>query len=75
MSGEKLDYTKKAIDFVIDNVESTDMISIVQYDDKVEVVSEAGFVNDKRDLHKKISQIHAGGSTNLSGGMLVYRKV
>ncbi len=70
MSGEKLDYTKKAIDFVIDNVESTDMISIVQYDDKVDVVSETDFVNDKSKLHRKVSQIHAGGSTNLSGGML-----
>lgn len=70
MSGDKLDYTKKAIDFVIDNVESTDMISIVQYDDKVEVVSETDFVTDKKSLHTKVSQIHAGGSTNLSGGML-----
>jgi Ca-activated chloride channel family protein len=70
MSGDKLDYTKKAIDFVIDNVESSDMISIVQYDDKVDVVSETDFVNDKSNLHKKVSQIKAGGSTNLSGGML-----
>jgi Ca-activated chloride channel family protein len=70
MSGDKLDFTKKAIDFVIDNVESSDMISIVQYDDKVDVVSETDFVNDKSSLHKKVSQIKSGGSTNLSGGML-----
>lgn len=70
MSGDKLDYTKKAIDFVIDNVESTDMISIVQYNDKVSVVSETDFVTDKKSLHTKVGQIHAGGSTNLSGGML-----
>lgn len=70
MSGDKLDYTKKAVDFVIDNVESSDMISIVQYDDKVNVVSETDFVKDKAGLHSKVSQIRAGGSTNLSGGML-----
>ncbi len=70
MSGEKLDYTKKAVNFVIDNIESTDMISIVQYDDKVDVVSETAFANDKSKLQKKVNQIQAGGSTNLSGGML-----
>lgn len=70
MSGDKLTYTKKAVDFVIDNVNGTDIMAIIQYDDKVEVVSLAAPVADKSKLHQKVAKIEAGGSTNLSGGML-----
>lgn len=70
MSGDKLTYTKKAVDFVIDNVNGTDSMAIIQYDDKVEVVSTAALVSDKSKLHQKVAKIEAGGSTNLSGGML-----
>lgn len=70
MEGDKLNYTKKAVDFVINNVENTDYIAIVQYDDQVNVLSPSALVQDRKALHQKVAQITSGGSTNLSGGML-----
>jgi Ca-activated chloride channel family protein len=70
MQGDKLNYAKKAIDFVIDNVSENDFISIVQYDDKIEVVSKSEKVHNKASLHQKVKQIASRNTTNLSGGML-----
>lgn len=70
MSGDKLSYVKKAVDFVIDNLASEDILSIVQYDDEIDVVVPSKEVTGKKELHKKVSQIEARGMTNLSGGML-----
>lgn len=70
MEGDKLNYAKKAVDFVIDNISEDDTLSIVQYDDVVEVVSESAKVQNKALLHQKVKQITSRNSTNLSGGML-----
>ncbi|MBC7774981.1 MAG: VWA domain-containing protein, partial [Phycisphaerae bacterium] len=70
MSGEKLAYAKKAVSFVVNHLSPTDTLSIVHYDDQVEVVQKAAPVSDKTFLHQKVDRIAAGGSTNLSGGML-----
>jgi len=70
MSGAKLENVKKAVDFVIDNLSSDDYISIVQYDDRIETVSQSAKITNKKDLHKKVQTITARGMTNLSGGML-----
>jgi Ca-activated chloride channel family protein len=70
MSGEKLDNVKKAVEFVIQNLNPTDYLSIVQYDNQVEVLSQTAAVRDKADLLRKVATIRPGGSTNLSGGLL-----
>ncbi|MEZ4888885.1 MAG: VWA domain-containing protein [Chitinophagales bacterium] len=70
MEGDKLNYVKKAVDFVIDNLNSNDYLSIVQYDNEVDVVSASTLVTDKANLHRKVTTIKARGMTNLSGGML-----
>lgn len=70
MSGKPLEYVKKATKFVIDNLHSSDVVSIVQYDSVVDVVSESKQVTNKQDLHKRIDSIQSRGMTNLSGGML-----
>jgi len=70
MSGEKLNYVKKALDFVVNNLSKEDFLSIVQYDNQVDVVSASTKIRNKKSLHKKIKAIRAGGATNLSGGML-----
>ena len=70
MSGDKLKYVKKAVDFVIDNLTAEDVISIVQYDDQVDVVSQSAKISNKAELHRKVEQIQHRGMTNLSGGML-----
>jgi len=70
MSGEKLNYVKKAVDFVIDNLKTEDVLSIVQYDNEVDLVAKSAKVTDKQALHQKVKRIEARGATNLSGGML-----
>lgn len=70
MQGDKLNYVKKAVDFVIDNLNASDYLSIVQYDNEVDVVSASANVTDKANLHRKVKTIQARGMTNLSGGML-----
>jgi len=70
MGGDKLDYAKKAVDFVINNLTEDDYLSIIQYDNLVEVVSPSGKVVHKDKLHNLVKQIVARGMTNLSGGML-----
>ncbi|MFY0644395.1 MAG: VWA domain-containing protein [Bacteroidia bacterium] len=71
MSGEKLEYVKQAVKFIIDNLGSEDQLSVVIYDDEVSLLIDQQVVaNQKQWAKKKINAINSGGSTNLSGGML-----
>ncbi len=70
MEGDKLNYVKKAVEFVIQNLNSGDYLSIIQYDDTVNVVSHSALVTNKEALLRKVKAIVSGGMTNLSGGML-----
>lgn len=71
MSSEnKLENVKKACKLVINNLSDNDLLSIVAYDDQVNVVQSSSFVKNKAILEQKVTKIQTGGSTNLSGGML-----
>ena len=71
MAGEKkLEHSKEAIKFVIDNLAKEDKLSLVIYDSEVELVSASAPIINKDVLKKKVDQITDGSSTNLSGGML-----
>ncbi len=70
MSGDKIKYVKKAADFVVDQLGSDDILSIVNYDDDVEVSSTSQNLRNKEILHAAIAKIYDRGSTNLTGGML-----
>lgn len=70
MAGEPLAYVKKASQFVVQQLNSSDYLSIVQYDDAVDVVSPSGLVQQPERIKQLIERISAGGTTNLSGGML-----
>ena len=66
----KLEYAREAMKFLVRNLESGDMLSIVTYDDAVDVVLEPAMVSDKKKIYQIIDTIEPGGGTNLSGGML-----
>ena len=70
MGGDKIKYAREACKFVVDNLEPNDNLSIVIYDDQVDVLSASAPVKDKAALKKLIESVHDRGSTNLSGGML-----
>jgi Ca-activated chloride channel family protein len=65
----KLEYVKKAVDYIIDQVDRDDYISVITYDDYVNIVQRSGVIRDKYDLRDKISRIKPDGFTNLSEGM------
>jgi Ca-activated chloride channel family protein len=70
MTGAKLDYVKKAADFLIDKLNDKDILSIVVYESQVGVLQKSVPVTDKKYLHDVIASIETAGGTNLGGGMI-----
>lgn len=70
MAGEKIAYLRRAAKFVIDQLDSRDILSIVNYDNVVEVMSPSAPVRNKEALKGLIDRLTDRGNTNLSGGML-----
>jgi Ca-activated chloride channel family protein len=68
-SKNKLEYVKKAVEHIIDELSYNDFISIVTYDDDVRLIYASSQVEDKNRLKSEIRKIMSGGFTNLSGGM------
>jgi len=72
MSGEKLNYVKRAAIHVLELLDEKDTASVVVYDDEIEMIVPSGNLTElfrKQAIHK-VSTIQSGGSTNLSGGWL-----
>jgi Ca-activated chloride channel homolog len=69
MSGGKLAYAKQAAKHVIDRLSEEDYVSVVTYDEVVQIVCTANKVGDKTLLKNRIEAIQTGGNTNLGGGM------
>ncbi len=65
----KLEYVKKAVEYIIDQAGSDDYVSVVTYDDYVNVLQRSQIIRDKYDLRDRVSKIKPDGFTNLSGGM------
>ncbi|WP_186445914.1 vWA domain-containing protein [Paenibacillus cremeus] len=70
MSGAPLAFSKKACQYVIDQMVSDDTLSIVVFDDEVTTVLQPQNIMHKDLMKQRIESIQTGGSTNLSGGLL-----
>jgi Ca-activated chloride channel family protein len=68
MGGEKMAKAREAAAFAVQQLGSRDRISLVIYDDQVEVLWPSSPLQDKTRLLQLIQQIHSRGSTNLFGG-------
>ncbi|VAW65613.1 hypothetical protein MNBD_GAMMA08-1780 [hydrothermal vent metagenome] len=68
-SDGKIDYTKKATAFLVDHLTPQDHLSIVAYNESVDVVSPTNWVSSPGVLKHHISEIEAEGMTNVSGGL------
>jgi|TARA_R110002072_G_scaffold296172_2_gene467750 Ca-activated chloride channel family protein len=68
MSGKPLEEAKRCAAYIVDQLDSRDRVSIVVYDNRVEVLVPSTQVTDKLGIKQLISGIHSGGSTNLHGG-------
>jgi len=69
MSGAKLANLKEAAKLAIDCMTPKDTVSIVVFDDKVEVVAGNQPVSNLTGLKQQIDSIRDGGGTAISGGM------
>jgi Protein of unknown function (DUF433) len=54
----------------IEALAGSDLLSVVQFDERDKVVILPGPVTGKSDLCRRLARIHDGGQTNLSGGWL-----
>lgn len=70
MGGEKMAKAREAAAFAVQQLGSRDRISLVTYDDQVEVVWPSSPVQEKLPWLQRIQQIHSRGSTNLFGGWM-----
>ena len=66
----KIQNAKAALSTLVDQLESDDILSIVIYDDVVEVLRSASRVGDKRLIKRLIDEVQPRGFTNLGGGMV-----
>jgi Ca-activated chloride channel family protein len=70
MEGEPLDYVKRACSYVVDLLEPTDVLSIVTFEEQVDVLMPARRVVNRALIKEHINRIQAGNTTNLYDGML-----
>lgn len=69
MSGEKLDRLKEAVHLLLDRLNAQDMVSLVLFDDKVDLVVPAQPAAGRQQLHQRVEAIQERGGTQISLGM------
>ena len=74
MMGEKLEAAKEAARSLVQRLWPEDVVSVVTYDNEVQVVAHPETGEHQADLPNRIGAIEPGGMTNLSGGWLKGRE-
>jgi Ca-activated chloride channel family protein len=69
MSGDKLGGVKSALNKLLAQLTEKDRLSIVLFDDQVDVLLPSTPVTNKAGITALVSSIHERGSTNLSAGL------
>ncbi len=70
--GEKLEYVKEAVQYVVSQLRPEDVFSLTAFADKGRVVIPAGLVTDRemaRKIVQNIDQIEVGSGTEMSAGL------
>src|SRR3990172_8626317 len=65
----KIDYAKKAVSALIDQLREEDLFSLVIYDDVITVLREARRAGNKSELRRLLDDVTPRGATNLGGGL------
>ncbi|MBM4128219.1 MAG: VWA domain-containing protein [Nitrospira sp.] len=68
MSGEPLLEAIRCAKHIVDRLESTDVASLIVFDDRVKTLAPAKPVGDRKALYAALAHVRSGGSTNLHGG-------
>lgn len=67
----KMEYVKKAFSRLIEQLDARDILSVVIYDDQIDVLRTAQRVgNGKRAIIRLLDEVYPRNSTNLGGGLL-----
>lgn len=69
MSGDKIVHAKQAAMMFLDRLAPDDIISVVAYNQNVEVLIPATKITDREELRRRINALQAGGSTALFAGV------
>ncbi len=69
MEGPPLDYAKQACNYVVDLLSPTDVLSIVTFEEVVEVLMPPQRVTNKQAIKDGIARIQPGNTTNLYDGL------
>lgn len=70
MAGAKIDYTRQASQFLVQNLTPSDYLSVILYNDTIETLIPPSKVVNKDAINQQIQKIRISGTTNLSGGWL-----
>ncbi len=70
MQGEPIEYVKRACEYVVDMLEPNDILSIVTFEEQVDVLMPARRVVNKALVKEHIRRIDVGNTTNLYDGLM-----
>jgi Ca-activated chloride channel homolog len=69
MEGDKLNSVKQALSRLIDQLDGSDRLAVVMFDDRVEILIESTLVTDRDALKARLPEIWARGSTDMASGL------
>jgi Ca-activated chloride channel family protein len=69
MSGRRLDAVKETATKIIHALKPEDVLSIVTFNDRAEVIAPATHAQNKSMLESRVSVIHTGGGTEIGQGL------
>ncbi|MBC8160727.1 MAG: VWA domain-containing protein [Roseiflexaceae bacterium] len=69
MKGEKIDRVRRATSLAVDALDQQDVLSVVIFDHRVEVLVPATHVTNKRAIQESITRIRDAGGTKIAPGV------
>lgn len=66
MCGERLESVKEASKFIVDQLQPTDVVSVVIFESRTTLVVDAQLATDKQKIKKKIDSIDCAGGTTMA---------
>ncbi|MCA9875596.1 MAG: VWA domain-containing protein [Anaerolineales bacterium] len=70
MQGQRLDFLKTAVELVVEKLAPEDVISIVTFSDRAEVVQAATHLTSRNAIISRVRSIRASGGTEIYHGLL-----
>ena len=68
---DKIEFVKQGLVLMVDQLDANDRLAIVVYDTEAKVLRPSAPVTNKPAIKQAIQGIHANGTTNLYGGMML----